>query len=968
MRSHGGFTILRRFALLVMLCLGSVKAAALEGIVVPLDMSMLDIAPFVEWFERTGERMQVSTAPGADGLVRRIEVRASKAGDSARWAAFALTNESDIRIERLLVADYYQLLNSGVIWPDLGVSRIASITPSRGVRPVRQPSEKADVFKIVLDPGETITFVLELQASTLPGLYLWEETAYKNKLGNFSFFYGVVTGVSGLLALLLTIVFVVRWSAFFPTAAAFSWVVFAYLCLDSGLWEHVLKIPASSDPVYRAGMELMMPVTLLLFLFTFLRLNREHVFFSYGLAFWLFGLLSLFALVWYQAPVVAGLARLSLAALGIMGFCVIVSLSFRRSERAIMLLPTSILLLIWLFAAGAALNGSWSGDFVSSSVTAMLVMVVLVMTFTVMQYAFSGGASIVTQETDTGRKALALSGSGDAVWDWDVVRDLVLTGTEIERILGCKEMGSPCSIRHWLRHVHPADRSHFEMMLQAAVKRKGGRVDEYVRMSREDGHYAWIHLKARPVLGSHGEIVRCIGTLSDVTVERAARERLLNDAIHDNLTGLPNRDLFLDRLRMAVIRARVENATRPTLFILDLDHFSVINEKMGIMVGDSILLMVARRLRRNLKQNDTLARLFGDRFGILLISEGDSQRIAAFAEMIRRTLKTPIKLGDTDMSVTASMGIAVYDGHGRDTALLHEAEIAMGYAKRMGPDNVEAFRPEMKYGKTNSATVESELRQAIDRDEIEFLYRPIVRLSNFSVIGFETVPSWKHPRFGKLALHEFFDVAEDSGLVVDLGLKALNHVTRHLGSWRDEPFSPRGIFVSVNILSAQLLRQDLINDVKQALLSSGILSSCLKIGVTEALVMENPECALCILKQLHDMDVGLMLNDFGACHSSLGYLERLPFDMIRIDQSFLRLNSAGNRSVLLRPIVELSRHLGMKIMAEGVESDEDVQDLYDLGYEFAQGVFFGESVKAKQAYTILKHGLKNVAKTSSRST
>lgn len=948
--------------LLVLVAFGGGPARALEGIVVPPDTPALDITHLIERLDRTGERIQVSTAPGADGLVRRIEVRAQEVGSSANWAVFALTNESDEQIDRVLVADYHRLVKSGIIWPDLGASRIAAITPSQGFRPERQPSQDADVFLITLDPGATITFVVELRVPTLPQLYLWEQNAYKDKLRNFSFFQGIVIGIAGMLALLLTTVFVVRWSAIFPTAAAFAWAVLAYLCIDFGFWDRVFDVAADSDQIYRAGAEAMLPATLLVFLFTFLNLNRWHVRFAHGAALWLLGLLALVALSLYQAPVAAGIARISLAAMGIVGFGIIIYLSFKRFDRAIMLIPTWILLLIWLFGAGATVTGQWTNDFVSPSIAAGLVMIVLMITFTVMQHAFSSGGTIVTQETDAGRKALALSGSGDAVWDWAVERDRVFTSFEIEKLLGYKRGTLSCSTKSWLHYVHPSDRSQFESALQAAVHQRGGRVDEDVRMLRDDGHYAWLRLKARPVVGGEGGIERCIGTLCDITEERTAQERLLHDAVHDNLTGLPNRELFLDRLDTAITRARTESATRPTLFVIDLDRFRKINESVGKAVGDSILLTVARRLGRNIKPQDTLGRLLGDQFGIILVSERDPKRIAAFAETVRRTLKAPITFSDREIFLTASMGIAVYDGkHHRNDTLLREAEIAMHYAKRHGPDKVEAFKASMKSDKTDRVALESELRRAIERNEIEVLYQPIMQLTDFTVAGFEALIRWNHPRLGKLGPDEFIDLAEETGLIVDLGLFVLDRAATQLREWQDEFGEQRKMFVSVNVSSSQLLRQDLINDLKQTLSRTGIAPHCLKIEITESLIMTNPEYSARVLARLRELNVGLALDDFGTGYSSLSYLQRFPFDTIKVDKSFVQVNGSGNRPILLRSIVTMAHDLNMKVVAEGAESDEDAHDLYELGCEYAQGFFFGVPMSGKDARKTLLQPLSEAA-------
>lgn len=937
-------------------------AYALEGIPVPQDTPALDLTSVIERHDPATDRIQVSTAPGADGLVRRIEVRAQEPGSTSAWAVFALTNETDEQIDRLLVADYHRLVKSGVIWPDLGASRIAAVTPSRGFRPERQASQNADVFLITLDPGATVTFVAELRVPTLPQLYLWKPDAYKDKIRNLTFFQGMIIGIAGMLALLLTTVFVVRGTSIFPAAACFAWSVLAYLCIDFGFWQQIFKIPSDADQVYRAGAEAMLAATLLIFLFAYLSLNRWHVRLSHGAALWLLSLLALVALAVFQAPVAAGIARISLAAIGIVGFALIIFLSFKGFDRAIMLIPTWVMLLIWLFGAAVTVTGHLANDFVSPALAGSLVMIVLLITVTVVQHAFSGGAAMVVQETDAGRRALALTGCGDAVWDWNVERDRIHTGFEIEKRLGLKRGELSGTTRSWLQSVYPADRERFETILRAAVGQRGGRIDQDVRLQREDGHYAWLRVRARPMLGPDGDITRCIGTISDVTEERNAQERLLHDAVHDNLTGLPNRQLFLDRLDSTMTRSRLEGATRPTIFVIDIDRFRKVNESVGLAVGDTILLTVARRLGRNIKPQDTLARLYGDQFAVILVSERDPKRIAAFAETVRRTLKAPITFAEREIFLTASIGIAVYDGkhHGAE-GLLKEAEVAMHHAKRNGPDKVEAFKPGMRSDKTDRLALESDLRRALERKEIQVLYQPIMRLVDFSVAGFEALARWDHPKLGRLSPDHFIGIAEESDLIADLGLFVMDEAARQLRSWQDALGRGRPIFASVNISGRQILRSDLVNDVKSVLARSDVAPGSLKLEVTESMIMENPEYAARMLQRLRELGAGLSLDDFGTGHSSLSYLQRFPFDTIKIDKSFVQVNGSGMRPILLRSIVSMAHDLGMEVVAEGAESDEDAHDLFELGCEYAQGYFYAEPMSGKEARKFLLKAIAEAA-------
>jgi diguanylate cyclase (GGDEF)-like protein len=456
------------------------------------------------------------------------------------------------------------------------------------------------------------------------------------------------------------------------------------------------------------------------------------------------------------------------------------------------------------------------------------------------------------------------------------------------------------------------------------------------------------------VVGSDGEVVRLVGTLTDVTEFKTAEERLLHDAVHDNLTGLPNRQLFIDRLESVMAFAKSDPQIRPTVVVIDLDRFKQVNDSVGIAVGDSILLTLARRLARLLKPQDTLARLTGDQFAMIILSERDPTRLIAFAETIRRTLRAPITFNDREIFLTASIGLALGDGQpNRTEEVLKDAELAMYHAKRIGGDRIELFKPAMRARKTDRLTLESELRRALEREEITILYQPIVRLEDRSVAGFEALARWDHPKMGRMSPSEFISIAEEIGLIVDLGLFVMERTARQLSAWQRNVRMREPVFCSVNVSSRQLLRHDLIHDLRTVLSRSGLARGTLKLELTESLVMENPEHAAQLLTRIRELGAGLALDDFGTGHSSLAYLQRFPFDTIKIDQSFVRTNNKGTRPVILRSIVSLAHDLGMDVVAEGAETDSDAVELYQLGCEYAQGFVFGEPMTPEAARKLL---------------
>jgi diguanylate cyclase (GGDEF)-like protein/PAS domain S-box-containing protein len=931
--------------------IGAPAAYAVEAINVRLDAPAIDLTGAVERPRSETDRIQVSTAPGPDAIVRRIEVRARENG--ANWAVFALANNSDEQIDRLIVVPHYRMVGSGIIWPDLGLSRIVNITPSSGERPERQESATADTFRVTLDPGTVITYVAELRTENLPQLYLWEPDAYKDKVNSFTLYQGIVIGIAGLLALFLTILFVVKGSVMFPAAAALGWAVLVYIGVDFGFWAKVFDMSAGAERVWRAAGEAILAATLLVFLFAYLNLNRWHVRYAHITVAWLAGLAALVAVALYDPAVASGIARISLLLVAVVGFALVVYLSMFGFDRAVMLIPTWLLLVVWAIAGGATVMGFVTNDIVAPALLGGLVLIVMLIGFTLMQHAFAAGIThgIVT---DVERRALALTGAGDMIWDWDVAADKVFTSPETEAQLGLRRGTLQGPAARWLDVLHPLDRDRFRTALDSVLEQRRGRLGLDFRLRTPDGHYLWFALKARPVVGSDGEVVRLVGTLTDVTEFKTAEERLLHDAVHDNLTGLPNRELFLDRLVSVLGLAKSDSALRPTVIVLDLDRFKQVNDSVGIAVGDSILLTLARRLGRLLKPQDTIARTAGDQFALILLSERDPTRITAFAESLRRTLRAPITFNDREIFLTASIGLALSDNEPRNPdEVLKDAELAMYHAKRIGGDRIEVFKPAMRARKTDRLTLESDLRRALEREEITLLYQPIVRLEDRSVAGFEALARWDHPKMGRLTPIEFITIAEEIGLIVDLGMFALDKAARQLSAWQRTVRTRDPVFVSVNVSSRQLLRQDLIQDLRTVLNRSAPVRGTLKLELTESLVMENPEQAAQLLTRLRELGAGLALDDFGTGHSSLAYLQRFPFDTIKIDQSFVRTTSKGTRPVILRSIIGLAHDLGMEVVAEGAETDSDAVELYQLGCEYAQGFAFGEPMSAEQARELL---------------
>src|SRR5208337_2351022 len=555
-------------------------------------------------------------------------------------------------------------------------------------------------------------------------------------------------------------------------------------------------------------------------------------------------------------------------------------------------------------------------DLAAPGLVGGLVLIVMLIGFTVMQFAFSGSGGGGENAADAERRSLAMTGSGEAIFDWDVVNDEIAGAEALEGQLGLKHGTLEGPAAGWLDVLHPLDRDRYTLALDGLLHQRSGRINHDLRLRGSDGHYFWYVLKARPVVGPDGEVVRVIGSLADVTEIKSAEERMLHDAIHDNLTGLPNRELFYDRLTSALYMAQKPGASAPAIMLVDIDGFKAVNDSYGLSMGDSALLAVARRLARDLKPGDTLARLSGDQFGVVILAGPSASDLPARLDGLRTALAAPISFGEREIALTVSIGAAVYDPklHVKGGDLLADAELALATAKKAGGDRVELFARVMRSQRSDRQMLENDMRHALERGEVTVLFRPIVRLEDRTVAGFQALTRWRHPKLGVLDEDEFASVAESTGVIVDIGAYALETTARELAAWQKALEVSPPIFATVAASSRQLLSHDLLTDVRAALSRHFAQRGSLKIAIAESLVMENPEFAAVLLRRLREIGAALMLDRFGAGYTSLGHLPQYRFDAMRIDASLVRPNAFGTRSPVLRSIVAMAREIGMEVI------------------------------------------------------
>lgn len=952
-------SLLKFISVILCLALGGfvslTTALAVEPIKISEQDTALDLSRAVEIHHTNGNSYQTSTAPGPDGIVRRIEVQANSERPTGDWAVFAIANPTDEQIDRLIVAPHYRMAGSGLLWPDLGSVRIQSITPSEGFALDRQASPDSDIFRITINPGSVITFVAELGSNKLPQVYLWEPEAYKDTINSYTFYHGILLGIAGLLALLLTILFVVRGTSLFPATAAIAWAVLIYIGLDFNFLSKLFVITPETEPIWRACTEVALAASLFIFLFIYLHLNRWHYHFSYGAVASALALSALGFFAIYDPTRASGIARLSFGAMTIIGILLIGYFSIRKYDRAIMLIPTWLLLILWVIGAFVCVTGRLDNDIIQPALSGGLVLIVLLISFTVMQHAFSAGAYHQGLFSDIERQALAVMGAGDIVWDWDVRRDRLIVTPDLTLYLGSGASQVNGTIRNWISALHSDDRDRFRAVLDLVLDIRKGRIDQSFRLRSGDGHYHWFSIRARPVVGSDGEIVRIIGTLVNITDHKKSEERLLQDSIHDNMTGLPNQQLFLDRLQNQLNLAVINKKIRPTVFVIDFDGFRNINHQFGMSVGDTFLLTIARRLGRLIKPQDTLSRISADKFAIILASQTDPAKIAIFADFVQKTVAAPIVFSKREIRLSASIGLVTWaDGHSNAEDILNDADLAMIHAKRTGGNHIEPFRPNYRSLGLERNSLGNDIRYALQRAEMRLLYNPILHLADGQIIGFEAMLEWHHPRHGNMSARDFINTAEKENMVMQLAQFMIATIVDDINQVQ-ERFPHDLFFFSLNLPSSEMIHQDFVNELRSVLARHPIKKGRLMIETSESILMENPEQSTNLLQKIRELGIGLALDNFGTGYSSLAYLVRYPFDIIKLDRSLLSIDSP-KKKVFLKSIIRMAHDMDLKIIAEGVENETEALLLREEGCEYVQSTVFTDPVNIEDLITlIIKH-------------
>jgi diguanylate cyclase (GGDEF)-like protein/PAS domain S-box-containing protein len=550
------------------------------------------------------------------------------------------------------------------------------------------------------------------------------------------------------------------------------------------------------------------------------------------------------------------------------------------------------------------------------------------------------------------RYALAAAGSNDGLWDWDVRTNTLYCSERWKLMIGLSPTDSVATLEEWLNVADEGDRSRLQQAIEAHLSGERSHFEIEYRMRHVDGTVRWVHCRGIAVRDESGRAIRLAGSQTDISEQRRIRDSLAQAAQHDPLTDLPNRTLFRELVQRAITQtSRVGTPGYAVLFI-DLDGFKLINDTHGHVAGDRFLKSIAKRLLAHLRPGDVLARLGGDEFGVLAQNAETADDVCGIAERLQNALAEPFLVNGQRIRGAASIGIVVGSAQSQSVdALLRDADIAMYRAKATGRGGYELFDPAMHTAALKRLTFETELRRAIERNNLTVFYQPIVQLPSSRICGLEALVRWERADGRMMAPSEFIAIAEETGLIVPLTYQVLGQACHQVAAWQQ--MFGRPLDLSVNISSKLFSRPEFIDRVEETIRESGLLPGTLRLEIPESVLIDHSDVIGHQFDRLRGIQVALHLDNFGTGYASLSYLQRYPVDALKLDKSFVaRMGTPGNDGVG-GAIVKLARELGMGLIAEGVETVTHVEQLRALDCPHAQGYLFSRPLTASDMAPLL---------------
>ncbi len=553
------------------------------------------------------------------------------------------------------------------------------------------------------------------------------------------------------------------------------------------------------------------------------------------------------------------------------------------------------------------------------------------------------------------RYTLAARGANDGLWDWSLKQGYVYFSPRWLEMLGYQENELDGLLDNWIQLIHPEERDLFKTELDSHVAGHSEKFELEYRIKNHEGRYRWMLCRGLAIRDKHNRAYRMAGSQTDISEQKSAEFQLMHDALHDILTGLPNRSLLMERISYNINLLQRNKKSYFALAFLDLDRFKTINDSLGHHIGDLLLKMVGARIRDLLRDTDLLARIGGDEFVILFSEFNDLQSLISIVERVRRKIALPFTIEKNVLRISGSIGIAVSEGqYTRPEDILRDADIAMYRAKDSGKNRFEIFNPDMHQRASRALSIESALHDALENNELRIHYQPIYKLKKRKLVGFEALLRWQHPQQGLLMPEDFLDIAEDSGLIVPLGRWAISQAVEQIRQWRSTIPQLKHAYVSINLSSKEFSQNDLFDYMDRLLKKTKLPAGSLKLEITETVLINNFERALAVMNALRERGIDLSIDDFGTGFSSLSYLHNFPFDTLKLDQVFVqKLDKNSNSLSIVKAIITLAHNLGLVVVAEGGETTKEIECLKKLGCEYGQGFKFALPQPAEEVVLAL---------------
>jgi diguanylate cyclase (GGDEF)-like protein/PAS domain S-box-containing protein len=915
--------------------------AALAVAPVSLDRDVVDLTPWLKPFDGGPAK------PASDA--ESIE---------KRWLELELANPTKDQLHRIVTVSSGSATVLRFLEDAGGLALFDVIDDQKSGRASLVDIGGGKGAELYLQPLTTATFALYTEGPTGKATWrMWKPEALVAAKQSDTLIVGLLAGALLVMAAWLAGLAVFRKSVE-PAWAALSLGALIVLLLAGT----VVSLPKPAQLIAGA----VMIAAGLRYLTSYLSLDYARPIFALifdGAAFAIVGFAVAAAFgVTYAVPVLSFLCALAVAVAAVLALAE----AWRSEARARALVPGIALAVVAVVAPGLI-----PADFVqqiptfAQGVDALFASAALALAFAVaIPRSPEFDEAAVQEMSDDQRKAreaeyryaLGLAAAHQGLWDWNFDADTLFVSPSVEALLGLEAGGLAGSERKWAELIVREDVQIYADSMNAHRRQGNSSFTLEVRMRHAKGGTRWIQLRASCIAGAGGKAVRCIGVVSDITGRKAQESQRQSDDSTDTVTGLMLRNSFLTRLDGVLGSMQAGQARRQgAVLAIDVDRLRVVNDSMGHQAGDQFLAQIARRLDHAAGPEDAVARVGSDEFAVLALGTRGDEDGAQVASRIRDALVQPVAIGDREIYPAASIGLALIEpGHRFGGDVLREAEVAMYHAKRAGRGGFEIYQPQMKPRSPDRLLMDADLRTALERGQIEMHYQPIVRLEDGSIAGFEALMRWRHPHRGLLAPAEFIALAEETGLIVPLGRYAVETATAELKRWQSYFPLPEPLFCSVNVSARQLFRQEFFDDVANILKKERPARLSLKLELTESVIMQNPDSTARALARLKEAGAGLALDDFGTGFSSLAYLQRFPFDTVKIDRSFVA-DMARNQEtpVVLKSIVRLAHDLDMSVVAEGVETQGEASRLKQLRCEFAQGYLFGHPMDATAAYNFI---------------